>query len=67
MYHVIDYWACDADFLPTIDSKPSTNKNRTGLAVGIAVGAGVLGLLFILMILYVVLRRKKSNANDNEG
>nr|XP_015882094.2 probable LRR receptor-like serine/threonine-protein kinase At1g56140 [Ziziphus jujuba var. spinosa] len=54
------------DFLPTIDSKPSTNKNRTGLAVGIAVGAGVLGLLFILMILYVVLRRKKSNANDNE-
>lgn len=68
MYHVIDYWAFDADFLPTIDNKPFTiKKNKIGLAVGIAVGAGVLGFLFILMILHVIRRKKKSNADDNEG
>ena len=49
------------------NNSPSSKKNRTGLAVGIVVGVGFLSFVAILMIYYIVRRRKKSNTNDNEG
>ncbi|XP_060670419.1 probable LRR receptor-like serine/threonine-protein kinase At1g56140 [Ziziphus jujuba] len=55
------------DFDPTVNIKPTTFKRkRTSPAVGIGIGSGVLSILFILMISYVVQRRKKSKTNDNE-
>lgn len=63
-----DYRAFDTDFETTVDNKsPASKKNKTGLTVGFVVGAGVLGFLSILMIFYVVQRRKESPANDDEG
>ncbi|KAH7528129.1 hypothetical protein FEM48_Zijuj05G0039000 [Ziziphus jujuba var. spinosa] len=55
------------DFDPTVNVKPTTFKRkRTSPAVGLGIGSGVLSILFILMISYVVQRRKKSKSNDNE-
>lgn len=63
-----DYWAFDADFEPTGNNEsPASKKNKTGVVVGVVVGAGVLGFLTFLMIRFVVQRRKKPHTNDDEG
>lgn len=47
---------------------PTTGKkNRTGLIVGIAVGVGVIGFLFVFVAICIVQRKKRSIARDNEG
>ncbi|KAB1216931.1 hypothetical protein CJ030_MR4G016056 [Morella rubra] len=55
------------DFEPTVSNKPpSSKKNRTGLIVGIVVGAGVLSFLSIVMVFYIARRRKKIPTNEEE-
>jgi hypothetical protein len=56
------------DFTPTINNKPPSNKkNRTGLNVGVVVGAGVLSLLSVFVVFYIVRRRKQLPTNDYAG
>ncbi|KAM6570470.1 hypothetical protein CsatB_018455 [Cannabis sativa] len=55
------------DFEPTVSNIPPSNKkNRTGLIVGIIVGAVTFILLSVVVAFYVVQRRKKSQMNDDE-
>ncbi|KAM3684242.1 hypothetical protein ACJW31_11G029200 [Castanea mollissima] len=44
---------------------PSSNKNRTGLIVGLVVGVGVLSFLAVFVVFYIV-RRRKPPTNDDE-
>ncbi|GLT54427.1 hypothetical protein SLA2020_276260 [Shorea laevis] len=54
------------DFTPTVNNKPpSSKKNRTGLIVGVVVGAGVLSFLSIFVGFYIVRRRKQLLTNDD--
>ncbi|XP_062158089.1 probable LRR receptor-like serine/threonine-protein kinase At1g56140 [Alnus glutinosa] len=53
-----------ADFRATVSNKPPSNKNRTGLYVGVVVGAGVLSLLSVFVAFYIVRRRKQLPTND---
>ncbi|KAB1216924.1 hypothetical protein CJ030_MR4G016063 [Morella rubra] len=56
------------DFEPTVSNKPpSGKKNRTGLIVGIVVGAGVLSFLSLLVVFYIVQRRKQLPTKEDEG
>ncbi|XP_024020001.1 probable LRR receptor-like serine/threonine-protein kinase At1g56130, partial [Morus notabilis] len=49
------------DFTPTVSNKPPSNEeNRTGLIVGIVVGAGVLVLLSVFVIFFIIHRRRKA-------
>ncbi|XP_062158088.1 probable LRR receptor-like serine/threonine-protein kinase At1g56140 isoform X2 [Alnus glutinosa] len=52
------------DFTPPVSNKPPSNKNRTGLYVGVVVGAGVLSLLSVFVAFYIVRRRKQLPTND---
>ncbi|XP_042947975.1 probable LRR receptor-like serine/threonine-protein kinase At1g56140 isoform X2 [Carya illinoinensis] len=55
------------DFEPTVSNEPPSNKkNRTGLIVGIVVGAGVLSFLSVFVVFYFVKRRKQLPLNDDE-
>ncbi|GLT70791.1 hypothetical protein SLA2020_428510 [Shorea laevis] len=54
------------DFTPTVNNKPpSSKKNRTGLIVGVVVGAGVLSFLSVFVGFYIVRRRKQLLTNDD--
>ncbi|XP_059444959.1 probable LRR receptor-like serine/threonine-protein kinase At1g56140 [Corylus avellana] len=55
------------DFIPTGDNKlPSSKKNnRTGLIVGVVVGAGVLSFLSVFVVFYIVRRRKQLPTSDD--
>ncbi|GLT64140.1 hypothetical protein SLA2020_366500 [Shorea laevis] len=54
------------DFKPSVNNKPpSSKKNRTGLIVGVVVGAGVLSFLSIFVGFYIVRRRKQLLTNDD--
>ncbi|XP_062168838.1 probable LRR receptor-like serine/threonine-protein kinase At1g56140 isoform X1 [Alnus glutinosa] len=54
------------DFIPTVNNKPASNKkNRTGLIVGVVVGAGVLSFLSIFLVFYIFRRRKQLPTNDD--
>ncbi|KAK4594660.1 hypothetical protein RGQ29_018378 [Quercus rubra] len=54
------------EFTPTVSNKPpSSNKNRTGLIVGVVVGVGVLSFLSVFVVFYIV-RRRKPPTNDDE-
>ncbi|KAL0009152.1 hypothetical protein SO802_010654 [Lithocarpus litseifolius] len=54
------------EFTPTVSNiPPSSNKNRTGLIVGVVVGVGVLSFLAAFVVFYIV-RRRKPPANDDE-
>ncbi|XP_062170847.1 probable LRR receptor-like serine/threonine-protein kinase At1g56140 [Alnus glutinosa] len=54
------------DFTPTVNNKPpSKKKNRTGLIVGVVVGAGVLSFLSVFLVFYIVRRRKQLPTNDD--
>lgn len=54
----------DTDFRPTVRA-PTTEKNRTGMIVGIVVGVGV-AFLLVLAVFFIVKRRKKLQ-HDDEG
>ncbi|KAF5477354.1 hypothetical protein F2P56_004003 [Juglans regia] len=55
------------DFEPTVSNEPPSNKkNRTGLIVGIVVGAGVLSFLSVFVVFYFVKGRKQLPLNDDE-
>ncbi|KAK7850402.1 putative lrr receptor-like serine/threonine-protein kinase [Quercus suber] len=55
------------EFTPTVSNRPpNSNKNRTGLVVGLIVGVGVLSFLAVFVFFYIV-RRRKPPANDDEG
>ncbi|XP_030963974.1 probable LRR receptor-like serine/threonine-protein kinase At1g56140 [Quercus lobata] len=52
---------------PTVSrGPPSSNKNSTGLIVGLIVGVGVLSFVSISVVFYIV-RRRKLLTNDDEG
>ncbi|XP_075643305.1 putative LRR receptor-like serine/threonine-protein kinase At1g56140 isoform X1 [Castanea sativa] len=54
------------EFTPTVSNiPPSSNKNRTGLIVGVVVGVGVLSFLAVYVVFYIV-RRRKPLTNDDE-
>nr|POE72590.1 putative lrr receptor-like serine/threonine-protein kinase [Quercus suber] len=56
------------EFTPTVSNIPpstSSNKNRTGLIVGVVVGVGVLSFLAVFVVFYIV-RRRKPPTNDDE-
>ncbi|KAK9992792.1 hypothetical protein SO802_022495 [Lithocarpus litseifolius] len=54
------------EFTPTVSNiPPSSNKDRTGLIVGVVVGVGVLSFLAVFVVFYIV-RRKKPPTNDDE-
>ncbi|KAF3949107.1 hypothetical protein CMV_024976 [Castanea mollissima] len=59
------------EFTPTVSNiplsniPPSSNKNRTGLIVGVVVGVGVLSFLAVFVVFYIV-RRRKPPTNDDE-
>ncbi|XP_024019154.1 probable LRR receptor-like serine/threonine-protein kinase At1g56140 [Morus notabilis] len=59
------------DFTPTVSNKPpsneftpTVNQNRTGLIVGIAVGAGV--LVLSVVIFFIIHRRRKAKMSNDE-
>ncbi|KAL4611392.1 hypothetical protein ACB092_08G120000 [Castanea dentata] len=53
------------EFTPTVSNRPpSSNKNRTGLIVGLVVG-GVLSFLSVFVVFRIV-RRRKPPTNDDE-
>ena len=65
------YWLSyfGIEFTPTVSNIPpstSSNKNRTGLIVGVVVGIGVLSFLAAFLVFYI-LRRRKPLTNDDEG
>ncbi|XXG68692.1 hypothetical protein AAC387_Pa06g1720 [Persea americana] len=57
-----------ADFTPTVSNRPptttSSKKNKTGLAVGIAVPVGVLCLISVFVILIVRRRRRLGKGQE---
>ncbi|XP_030962004.1 probable LRR receptor-like serine/threonine-protein kinase At1g56140 isoform X3 [Quercus lobata] len=56
------------EFTPTVSNilpSTSSNKNRTGLIVGVVVGVGVLSFLAVFLVFYIV-RRRKPPTNDDE-
>ncbi|KAK9994314.1 hypothetical protein SO802_024017 [Lithocarpus litseifolius] len=54
------------EFTPTVSSGyPSCNKNSTGLIVGLIVGVGVLSIVSVLVVFYIV-RRRKLQTNDEK-
>ncbi|KAB8486517.1 hypothetical protein FH972_025355 [Carpinus fangiana] len=61
-------WPCFCiDFTPTGDNKlPSSKKNnRTGLIIGVVIGAGVLSFLSVFVVFYIVRRRKQLPTSDD--
>ncbi|KAL3737441.1 hypothetical protein ACJRO7_026240 [Eucalyptus globulus] len=49
------------DFIPTVSNQsptPTRKKDHTGLIVGVATGVGVVGLVAVLLVFYVVQRRR---------
>ncbi|KAK9906111.1 hypothetical protein M0R45_002866 [Rubus argutus] len=62
---IISAISATPDFEPTVGNKIATSKkDRTGLIVGIVVGAGV--LILVMVILYIVRRRKSPNNDYDE-
>nr|POE60265.1 putative lrr receptor-like serine/threonine-protein kinase [Quercus suber] len=55
------------EFIPTVNNRPpSSNKNRTGLIVGLIVGVGILSFLSVFVVIYIVQRRKPPTNDDEE-
>ena len=64
-YYWLSYFGIE--FTPTVsNSPPSSNKNRTGLIVGLVVGVGIVSFLAVFIVFYIV-RRRKPPTNDDEG
>ena len=57
-----------ADFVPTVSNVPPTTKvTRTGLIVGLVVGLGSVFFLIVGAVFFVVQRRKRRRAYEDEG
>ncbi|KAK3428399.1 hypothetical protein EUGRSUZ_F04437 [Eucalyptus grandis] len=57
-----------ADFIPTVSNNPPTSrKDHTGLIVGVATGVGVVGLVAVLLVFYLVRRRKMARMIEDQG
>ncbi|KAB1216932.1 hypothetical protein CJ030_MR4G016055 [Morella rubra] len=56
-----------ADFTLPVPNKPSNGKNRTDLIVGTVVGVGVLSFLSVLVVLYILRKRKQLLTNVDEA
>ncbi|KAK3425458.1 hypothetical protein EUGRSUZ_F02391 [Eucalyptus grandis] len=55
------------DFKPTVSNKPPTRKkDRTGLIAGVATGVGVVGLVAVLLVFYVVRRRRMARMIEDQ-
>ncbi|KAJ4981341.1 hypothetical protein NE237_032178 [Protea cynaroides] len=58
------------NFVPTVSNTPrtltSTRKTSTGLIVGIAVAVGVVCFLFVLVVYYILQRRKGLKSDEDE-
>ncbi|KAF7851658.1 hypothetical protein BT93_L3314 [Corymbia citriodora subsp. variegata] len=55
------------DFIPTVSNNPPTSKkDRTGLIVGVATGVGVVGLVVVLLVFYVVRRRRMARMIEDQ-
>ncbi|KAK4594650.1 hypothetical protein RGQ29_018368 [Quercus rubra] len=55
------------EFISTVSNRPpSSNKNRTGLIVGLIVGVGILSFLSVFVVIYIVQRRKPPINDDEE-
>ncbi|KAA0051101.1 putative LRR receptor-like serine/threonine-protein kinase [Cucumis melo var. makuwa] len=56
-----------ADFVPTVrNTPPSTKETRTGLIVGLVVGLGSVLFLIVGAVFFVVQRRKRRRAYEDE-
>ncbi|KAJ4976302.1 hypothetical protein NE237_001408 [Protea cynaroides] len=59
------------NFVPTVSNTPrtltSTRKTSTGLVVEIAVAVGVVCFLFVLVVYYILQRRKDLKSDEDEG
>ncbi|KAK3428402.1 hypothetical protein EUGRSUZ_F04441, partial [Eucalyptus grandis] len=56
-----------ADFIPTVSNNPPTSKkDHTGLIVGVATGVGVVGLVAVLLVFYLVRRRKMARMIEDQ-
>ncbi|KAL3737442.1 hypothetical protein ACJRO7_026241 [Eucalyptus globulus] len=56
------------DFIPTVSNNPPTSrKDHTGLIVGVATGVGVVGLVAVLLVCYLVRRRKMARMIEDQG
>ncbi|KAK3428403.1 hypothetical protein EUGRSUZ_F04443 [Eucalyptus grandis] len=57
------------DFIPTVSNKsptPTRKKDHTGLIVGVATGVGVVGLVAVLLVFYVVQRRRMARMIEDQ-
>ncbi|KAK3428398.1 hypothetical protein EUGRSUZ_F04436 [Eucalyptus grandis] len=57
------------DFIPTVSNKsptPTRKKDHTGLIVGVATGVGVVGLVAVLLVFYVVWRRRMARMIEDQ-
>lgn len=62
---ILKHWT---DFIPTVSNNPpSTDKDQTGMIVGISVGVGAVCLVGLLVIFWLVRRKNKRKAFNDEG
>ncbi|KAK9121961.1 hypothetical protein Syun_019578 [Stephania yunnanensis] len=55
------------DFVPSVsNTPPKTSKNRTGLIVGICVAVGIMSFLSVIVVFYLVRRRKRQGMEEDE-
>ncbi|KAI6691657.1 hypothetical protein NL676_028485 [Syzygium grande] len=54
-------------FIPSVSNNPPTRKkDHTGLIVGVATGVGVVGMVAVLLVFYVVRRRKMARMIEDQ-
>ncbi|OAY48655.1 hypothetical protein MANES_06G174700v8 [Manihot esculenta] len=59
--------SANPDFIPTVSNNPPTSKkDKTGLIVGIVVGVGTASFLLVLVVFFVIQRRKSKSTYDDE-
>ncbi|KAF8026883.1 hypothetical protein BT93_F3393 [Corymbia citriodora subsp. variegata] len=59
--------SAEPDFIPTVSNNPPTHKkDRTGLIVGVATGVGVVSLAAVLLVSYVVWRRRMARMIEDQ-
>ncbi|XP_048130083.1 probable LRR receptor-like serine/threonine-protein kinase At1g56140 isoform X3 [Rhodamnia argentea] len=55
------------DFIPTVsNTSPSSKKDHTGLIVGVGTGVGVVSLVAVVLVFYVVRRRKMAHTMEDQ-
>ena len=68
-FQVLKLVSFSADFEPTVSNVPPNTEenNRTGLIVGLVVGLGSVFFLIIGAVFFVIQRRKRRRAYEDEG